>query len=210
MPAASDYEPAPVVETIAKDLIAKHHPHLASAAISYVFTHKKMTHQGRQAAGKMSRPPKLQVYHHDFDFILIVDWQWWADNGRSKQQKLALIDHELCHGTAKEDAKTGDVKFGIRGHDVEEFAEIIERHQLWTEELRKFHGFAMTNVKKFIETGSGNTDRKDWLETLLVLTADAMGVDLPSDKAPTEKVDTQVDVDPDSQISHLELEEAAA
>lgn len=46
-------------------------------------------------------------------------------------QKAALIDHELCHC----DYDDVEEVAGIRGHDVEEFREIIERYGLWRQDL---------------------------------------------------------------------------
>jgi hypothetical protein len=50
----------------------------------------------------------------------------------SKEQRVALVDHELCHFEVEypdDDEKQRTIH--ITGHDVEEFTAVIERHGAW-------------------------------------------------------------------------------
>jgi hypothetical protein len=49
-------------------------------------------------------------------------------------QRAALIDHELCH--FRKNKETG--AYDARGHDLEEFNEIVERHGIWDLTVRDF------------------------------------------------------------------------
>ena len=70
-------------------------------------------------------PAKMKAYL-DYDFII---WIAEKEFERYTEARTALIDHELCHCIGFED------KWKIRGHDVEEFNEIIERYGLWRSDL---------------------------------------------------------------------------
>lgn len=50
-----------------------------------------------------------------------------------EKQRLALVDHELCHFDLDEEKGTPV----LRSHDVEEFGEIVKRHGLWRDEVRR-------------------------------------------------------------------------
>lgn len=60
----------------------------------------------------------------DYDFVIWVALDWW--NRFKPEQKVALVDHELCHCYIDADDKPK-----ILPHDVEEFNCILERHGLW-------------------------------------------------------------------------------
>ena len=66
--------------------------------------------------------------------MLINDERW---SGLTKAQKVALVDHELCHAVQKV-SKDGESGYGMRNHDIEEFSEIVQRHGLWTQGLETF------------------------------------------------------------------------
>ncbi len=46
------------------------------------------------------------------------------------------MDHELMHCARGEDDKQGNPKWYIQPHTVEDFVGIIQRHGLWTTELK--------------------------------------------------------------------------
>jgi hypothetical protein len=97
---------------IARGLIAEHHPHLLEAQVLYIFT----------------------------------------DQPRKRcDPRVALVDHELCHCAlfVKDeserpafwrrfdqtrdtyDESDHDYRWGMRGHDIEEFGEVLYRHGFW-------------------------------------------------------------------------------
>jgi hypothetical protein len=58
-----------------------------------------------------------------YQFIVCIARDVWDTSDQAKRD--ALIDHELCHCTMN------DGKPEIRPHDLEEFADIIERRGFW-------------------------------------------------------------------------------
>ncbi|MFP3915863.1 MAG: putative metallopeptidase, partial [Actinomycetota bacterium] len=141
----ASYAPAPEVAKIAEDLIPKHHEHLQGAPILYVFRDVAMVSRGKTIAAKARRVSGLNAFlvavaagtedsvDHTF-FVMEVAEDWWAD--ASEPQRVALVDHELCHfGIDEEDE--GPV-LRIRAHDIEEFRSVVRRHGLWNEDVESF------------------------------------------------------------------------
>lgn len=69
--------------------------------------------------------------------------------GLTDAQRIALIDHELCHCEVDDDGN-----LYARPHSIEEFTEIIERHGLWKGDVKEFARAAKT-AKELPLGGSG-------------------------------------------------------
>lgn len=128
--------PLPEAERIASDLILVHHKHLADARIDYLSTTAKRKKCDRVRLGSAQKIAGLTAYYakqsgQKYDFVIVIsegDWKWLPEAHRQ-----ALVDHELAHCWRQVDDK-GRERWTIRGHDVEEFTEIIARHGLWRRE----------------------------------------------------------------------------
>lgn len=82
---------------------------------------------------------------HGYDFVILLRQAFWQDPNVSDLQRRALLDHELCHATVTLDAHgdpavddCGRIVYRTRKHDLEEFAEIAERHGCWKRDLEYF------------------------------------------------------------------------
>jgi hypothetical protein len=145
----TEYREAPVAAAIAEQLIGQHHTHLASIRVEFVFRDKANRSHGRVVLGKARKVDGLNaflaraltwdpddvVYGEPFFLIELAldEWARLDDAGRR-----ALVDHELCHCLAEWDDEKGEHVLGTRGHDIEEFAEIVDRHGLWKADLAAF------------------------------------------------------------------------
>jgi len=67
----------------------------------------------------------LRKFNEKVDYVIVVGLDCWRP--MDFKTKEAVLDHELCHFTGFD----GDGKLGMRGHDVEEFTEILERRGAW-------------------------------------------------------------------------------
>lgn len=125
--------PSSVVK-LAQDLIRDHHPSLKEAWIAILMRTKPTTSKGKVVMGhaeKVSEKWKALV-KVDFDFLIWLDDETWGES--DEQRRRAILDHELCH--CKYDPGTG--KTSLRGHDIEEFGEIVERYGAWKADLLNF------------------------------------------------------------------------
>lgn len=131
------------VRAIGKRRIEAHHAHLKDARILYLFTTANRTKGGRtvlgtaQKANPLVRYLSMEAYNEEegADFIILVGINQWLLLDEKQQE--ALVDHELCHCDADFD-DDGAPLWKLRGHDVEEFREIIERHGFWKPDLEEF------------------------------------------------------------------------
>ncbi len=80
-----------------------------------------------------------------FDYVIVLNKEVWEDPEFTREKKLALLDHEMCHTAPALDAdgdKVRDTKgrlcWRVRGHDIEEFREIVARHGCYKRDLEKF------------------------------------------------------------------------
>lgn len=100
---------------------------------------------GHLVLGRCVKASDLQRELVDYDFVIVLNKEVWEDPEFDRDKKLALLDHELCHaaravdedGEPKIDSK-GRPVWRVRGHDIEEFTEIVHRRGTWKRDLEKF------------------------------------------------------------------------
>lgn len=139
----AEYGPAPVVAELARPLIEEHHPDLRDVPIVYVFRSSATSKGGRKvlararlirglhaflpalASGDLTRHPE---FGYDF-FCMEAAADVW--HHLTDDQRVALVDHELCHFGVAYDPDDNTRSLWIRGHDVEEFIAVARRHGQW-------------------------------------------------------------------------------
>ena len=144
-------------DKIAEQAIANWHPHLLnnkvriahiakvkpSATVSPVtgilsVGRKKRGRPSLQRAGKkitMAKtskvsPKTLALAMENYAFTIEYDTDIWAT--LNDAQKLALVDHELCHCGVDGDG------YYLKHHDFEEFRQIVDRHGFWKDDIKAF------------------------------------------------------------------------
>jgi hypothetical protein len=145
------YRSAPEVEKIAERLIAtvERHELLGDVRVDYVFIDQAPVSRGRLILGRARKVTGLSAYlangrptsDPNLDgftvreplFVIEISFDTWRT--LTTAQKEALVDHELCHCRVGIDEKTNGWKLSTVGHDVEEFACVVERHGLWSNGL---------------------------------------------------------------------------
>lgn len=125
----TEFLPAPEVEEIARQLIAKHHPHLVEAKIGYLFRTGPWVTKGQQKYGHAHKPGPRDRQLTGLDFVVVIGRESW--DRFTPEQRMAAVDHELAH-CGCEDRKDGSRAWVIWPHDLEEFTAIVKRHGLWT------------------------------------------------------------------------------
>lgn len=134
-----------------RELVRAHHPHLEEARIALAFcTSWKQDVDGHTILGKMKKASELDRELAAFDFIMLLRRAFWEDLLVSREQKVAVMDHELCHGAPACDARTGEqlrdergrLLWRIKKHDLEEFSEVVERHGLYKRDIEVFYAAA--------------------------------------------------------------------
>ena len=120
---------------------ACHKKRLQGSTILYLLCDKPIISGGKERSGKAQRPGALlrfacsKAFEMDPDFIVTVVEPWWE--GASDAERQALLDHELTHCEVKLMKDGGTPRLCIRGHDVEEFDEVLRRRGAWHGGLRQ-------------------------------------------------------------------------
>ncbi len=118
-----------------EELIPAHHEHLVDARILLIFRDQAGKRAGKLVAATASKMSAKDNAIADaappYAFKIVIAGDLWLLN--TDAWGRALIDHELCHcGGNSEDG------WELVGHDLEEFAEIVERHGLWMSDVKAF------------------------------------------------------------------------
>lgn len=151
------YFSAPEVKEIADALIMAHHDHLSNEPFRFIFKDKASKKGDKIVRGTASvlsgRAAFLAFDLDDWNrecerqenpsfFLIEIAKDTWDEMDENQQQ--ALVDHELshCHACDVEKGK-GEEKRTVRtlstvGHDIEEFAHIVQRYGFWKDELKNF------------------------------------------------------------------------
>ena len=116
-----------------RDLIAKHHPHLAAVdkEIAIVFKEKATEIGTVVISGKTGKAPPLFAVLGEtpWKFIITLAADVWNDF--KDKERVALLDHHLCGCRADEDPETGEPKCYVAPPDVAFYRGEIERHGMW-------------------------------------------------------------------------------
>lgn len=122
----------PDVLDMASELIEKYHDSLRYARIGFLFREPAPKSNGRVVLGKASKVTDSikPLLAEELDFIIWFSADVWF-NELDDRQRLALVDHELCHCFMEDNEKPV-----LRRHDIEEFDVIIQRHGTWLPEMQ--------------------------------------------------------------------------
>jgi len=130
------------------ELVDKHHEDLDNAgariALAWCLSWKADV-DGHVTLGKCKRASDLDRELYAYDFVLLLNQEWFEDAAVTDAQRRALIDHELSHAAVKLD-KDGEPVEDERGrtvfrtvkHDIEEFSAVVARHGIYKRDLEAF------------------------------------------------------------------------
>ena len=136
-------------------------PHLQGIPIMCLFTDKDMKIKGRLALAKIKKASEIEIAmveamrettltsfpsgsvhqnHPAPTYLIIVNYDCWLDleesyrepmQGKTVNQKEALVFHELSHVKTREDEKTGEIKFSSKDHDFQGFYAEVYKYGAW-------------------------------------------------------------------------------
>jgi hypothetical protein len=186
MPTLPTLSVAHEVRALAQDLIREHHTHLLDANLLYVFTDQKRKRCDRVRLGSAAKMNALQRFlasgmdsvEDGPDFVILIGAFEWGTLG--KDARNALVDHELSHCAlfvkeapeVRGDPATwrrikptesrddfDDWRWGMRGHDLEEFADVIRRHGFWRHDPQELEFKAIALQLALPKDGTVRNDR---------------------------------------------------
>ncbi len=126
---------------------------------------------GRVVLGKCRRMTELEREFHRFDFCILLNQAWWYDLKVTDEQRVAILDHELCHASPVIDDRTNEQKTDERGrllwrmrkHDVEDFHGVLQRRGTYKRDVElAYRALRQAAVGGFSSCGTCNSD--GWVE----------------------------------------------
>jgi hypothetical protein len=163
-------------------IVDAHHEEISHAGAKIALcwaTSWKADVDGRLKLGECRKASDLDREMHPFDFVILLNRNFWMDTRVTDAQRAALLDHELCHCGIQHDAETGEIKTDARGrvlyrivkHDIEEFAEVVARNGCYKADLEHF-ARAIVRAEKLAGDG--------WISyTAVHETLKQIGIDIP-------------------------------
>jgi hypothetical protein len=133
---ATEYFDAPEVEEIARELIKDHRSDLVEAKIKYLFRKGTWKSGGEVVQGNTSKITGALKFIIQHDFLITINHDYF--HGMVPQTQKALVDHYLAYAARGDDSKDGEATWVKVNPDIKDFAQILKRHGLWSEGLRKF------------------------------------------------------------------------
>jgi hypothetical protein len=151
-----DTDPRKIADRLVNNVQRFSHLNLGEAVILFLMRRDTKVSKGRTELGSIALPAfqgglggfakwLLIKFCGDAlpDYVMFLDAAWWER--ASGKQREALVFHELCH-TVHEKDKEGELKFtdegrpvfGIQGHDIEEFSDVVRRYGAWKPDLHDF------------------------------------------------------------------------
>ncbi len=124
----------PLAVDVFREIRQEYHADLAGYAIALLFMPKPKVSRGNIVVGEAHVLGWRTRFLSGLHGTVTLAWEWWQEATTAQQQ--ALIDHELSHFEADDEHE----RLRIRGHDVEEFIEIMARHGAWTDGLKYAKG----------------------------------------------------------------------
>ncbi len=129
-----DAETAAGLESLAADLIERNHRHLRDANIKFAWNHSwQEDADGHTTLGQAKKVGDLERDATGIDLYILLNSEFYPE--MDEAERVALIDHELCHCEVIYDSNSDpmrDVKdricYRLRKHDFQEFAAIVRRH----------------------------------------------------------------------------------
>jgi hypothetical protein len=128
---------------------------------------------GRWILGKCKKATDLDRELAPFDFVILLNREFWQNPRVTDVQRDALLDHECCHGAIVRDQRgepredeAGRVVFRIRKHDVEEFRDVVARHGLYKADLVDFARGLAEAQRAIVGGFVGYTTLRDLLRTV--------------------------------------------
>lgn len=146
------------------------HTDLDDAAIALAWEAKvRADTDGHVRLGKCVKVTELYREFADFNFIIVLNREVWNAPAWKKEQKMALMDHELCHAAPAYNEDTGEQKrdaadrlvWRTRRHDIEEFRSVVTHHGCYKADLLKFAEALLKSSGTPILAGLDEQERKE-------------------------------------------------
>lgn len=118
-----EFEVSDELKTLADDVASSENLELHPAKIEYLLVYPNIS---KIVAGRCIRTGKELKFFSGFDYLIEMSGELW--DALDDSVRYVLMQHELMHVMPVMNDKTGEWKFELRQHDIEDFSRIIKKH----------------------------------------------------------------------------------
>ncbi len=127
-----DIEDAPDVEKVAEEVISDKNIDLSMCEVSYIKVYPNIS---KTTVGKCRVAGRREHFFSGADYIISMSGDIWDELG--DERKYILTWHELEHIAPEYSESRGEWNYKVKGHDVEDFIDIIEEHGVdWFNDMK--------------------------------------------------------------------------
>jgi len=135
-------EPYKILQEVRK----LHHGDTTQARVALAWRLRtKADKDGHIVLGKCIKVSDLHREFADYDFIITLNKEFWEEPTVTKEQRMALLDHEMMHAAPTYNDESGEHEvdergrylFRTRAHDFADFNDVIQRHGIWKKDLQR-------------------------------------------------------------------------
>ena len=126
------YELSSDMEVVAREVLSTKNLSIRPSRVRYVKVYPNINKTTAATCGIASN---LVNFFGEADFVVSASGDLW--DALTPPLRSILMYHELLHIMCIQNEKTGDWKFSLRDHDIQEFREIINSYGIdWLDEVK--------------------------------------------------------------------------
>lgn len=127
-----EFEISAELKDIAEKVISAENMELSPATVEYLLVYPNIS---KVVAGRCVRSGKELRFFSGYDYLIEISGQLW--DALDDSVRYVLLHHELMHIMPVMNDKTGEWKFELRKHDIEDFSNIIKKHGIdWISKVK--------------------------------------------------------------------------
>ena len=127
-----EFEVSAELEELAEKVISEQALDVTPAKISYLLVYPNIS---KIVAGRCIKSSKELRFFSGNDYLIEMSGELW--DALDDTVRYVLMQHELMHILPVMNDKTGDWKFELRRHDIEDFSSIIKKHGIdWISKVK--------------------------------------------------------------------------
>jgi hypothetical protein len=134
---SGDFLEAPDIEQVA-EMLRERHNLPTEPTFAYRWKRKGGTSSDKGVLGKCLKLSGPAKHFAGVDFLIWLAADHCRDRKLDQGQYVNRVYHELLHAGVEYDDETGNAKIVVRGHDFEEFADVLRDYGPWNDDQADF------------------------------------------------------------------------
>jgi len=120
------------LKELAEKVISEQNIDLMSAKVEYILVYPNIS---KTVAGRCIKTNRELKFFSGKDYLIEISGELWDSIDDSV--RYVLLQHELMHIMPIVNDTTGEMKYELRKHDIEDFSNIIKKHGIdWINKVK--------------------------------------------------------------------------